>query len=90
MGFSARTWSSTIVSEENETGVPQAAFRQGQDVYIIYSFEDVAFHWVHATRRVRRRFRNEGTQSVVENSNRLYTDAQLYGRLATRQEYDAY
>lgn len=75
---------------DNENGVPQAAFRQGRDVYIIYSFEEVAFHWEHATRRVRRRFREQRAQSAVETSNRLFTDAQLYGRLATKAEYEAY
>jgi hypothetical protein len=78
------------VSEYEENGVPLAAFRQGRDVYIIYSFEEVAFHWEHDTRRVWRRFLQEGRQSATESSNRLFTDAQLYGRLASRLEYDEY
>lgn len=80
----------TILSEDDEKGVTSAVFRQGQDVYLIYSFEDVAFHWEAATGRVFRRFRGTGQESEIVHSNRLFMDAQIGGRLATEQEYQAY
>lgn len=76
--------------EGNEHGVPSAAFRQGRDVYIIYSFEDVAFHWEHPSGRVRRRFKDAGRQSETRHFNRLYMDARMGGRLATKEQYDRY
>lgn len=78
------------LSEDDERGVPSDAFREGRDVYIIYSFEDVAFHWRHASGRVFRRFKGTGRESETVHSNRLFTDAQMGGRLATREEYENY
>ncbi|SFS09849.1 hypothetical protein [Sphingomonas jatrophae] len=78
------------MSADDETGVPSEAFRQAEDVCIIYSFEDVAFRWDHATGRVFRRFRDTGRESETDSANRLFGDAQTGGRLATREEYDAY
>lgn len=76
--------------EDEERGVPSDAFREERDVYLIYSFEDVAFHWEHVSGRVFRRFRGTGRESVTVHSNRLYMDARMGGRLATREEYDNY
>jgi len=78
------------IFEDGENGVPPEAYRRGQDLYIIYSFEDVAFHWAHGTGKVLRKFKNTSHQSVVENSNRLYMDARMGGRLASREEYEQY
>lgn len=78
------------MSLDDEHGVPQAAFREGRDVYIIYSFEDVAFHWEHGTGIVCRRFREEGRKSTTDHTNRLFNDAQMGGRRATRDEYEHY
>ena len=76
--------------EDYEPGVPSDAFRDGRDVYLIYSFEDVAFHWGHVSERIFRRFRDAGRESETVYSNRLYMDAGIGGRLATREEYDNY
>ena len=78
------------MSADDETGVASAAFRQGRDVCILYSFEEVAFRWEHATGRVFRRFRGDGRETETDRMNRLFGDAQTGGRLATRAEYDAY
>ncbi|RYY37673.1 MAG: hypothetical protein EOP59_13660 [Sphingomonadales bacterium] len=78
------------MSEDDEQGVPQAAFREERDVYMIYSFEDVAFRWEQATGRVFRRFRGTGRESETDRMNRLFGDAQMGGRLATKEEYDAW
>ena len=78
------------IFEDGENGVPPEAYRRGQDIYIIYSFEDVAFHWMHETGKVFRKFKNTSHQSVIENSNRLYMDARMGGRLASREEYEQY
>ena len=78
------------MSEDIERGVPSEAFRQGRDVYIIYSFEDVAFRWENASGRVFRRFKGTGRESETVQSNRLFTEAQVGGRLATQEEYDRY
>lgn len=78
------------MSEENEHGVPPDAFRKGQDVYCIYSFETVAFHWEHATGKVYRRFRGEGNESETTHSNRLFMDARMGGRLVTKEDYEKY
>ena len=78
------------LSEDDERGVPSDAFREGRDVYIIYSFEDVAFRWEHASGRVFRRFKSEGRESETVHSNRLYMDARMGGRLASREEYERY
>ncbi|USQ96154.1 hypothetical protein [Caulobacter sp. RL271] len=77
-------------SEDDERGVPSDAFREGRDVYIIYSWEDVAFHWVQASGRVLRRFKGTRRESETDHSNRLFMDAKMGGRLATREEYDHY
>ncbi|RYF02609.1 MAG: hypothetical protein EOO77_32355 [Oxalobacteraceae bacterium] len=74
---------------DSEKGVPHDAFLQSDDVYIIYSFEDVAFHW-NVNGRVFRRFKGTDRESETVHSNRLFTDAQIGGRLATRQEYEQY
>jgi len=78
------------MSVDDERGVPQAAFREGGDVYIIYSFEDVAFHWEQGTGIVRRRFRGETREGQTDHTNRLFNDARMGGRLATREEYENY
>ncbi|OWK29806.1 hypothetical protein [Sphingomonas mucosissima] len=78
------------MSEDDERGVPSEAFREGHDVYVIYSFEDVASHWEHASERVFRRFKGTGRESETVHSNRLFADAQIGGRLATREEYEHY
>lgn len=78
------------MSGASENGVPSGAFREGHDVYVIYRFEDVAFHWEHASGRVFRRFKNEGRESETAHTNRLFGDAQVGGRLATREEYERY
>ncbi len=78
------------MSTDDERGVPQAAFCEGRDVYIIYSFEDVAFCRENATGIVRRRFRGEGREGQTNHTNRLFNDAQMGGRLATREEYENY
>lgn len=62
---------------------------QSDDVYIIYSFEDVAFHW-NVSGRVLRRFRGTGRESETVHSNRLFMDARIGGRLATRREYERF
>jgi hypothetical protein len=79
-----------MMPEDDERGVPSTAFRQGRDVYILYSFEEVAFHWEHASGRVFRRFKGTGRESETVHSNRLFADAQMAGRLATREEYARY
>lgn len=76
--------------EDDERGVPSDAYSEGQDVYIIYSFEDVAFRWDHATGQVFRRFKGTGRESETVHSNRLYMDARMGGRLATKEKYDRY
>lgn len=76
--------------EDYERGVPSDAFREGCDVYVIYSFEDVAFRWEHTSGRVFRRFKGTGRESETIHSNRLFTDAQIGGRLATAEEYEHY
>ncbi|WP_336866637.1 hypothetical protein [Sphingomonas sanguinis] len=78
------------MSGDDERGVPSDAFRKGEDVYLIYNFEDVAFHWENASGRVFRRFKGTGRESETVHSNRLFTDAQIGGRLATREEYERY
>lgn len=78
------------MTQDNERSVPSAAFRTGKDVFIIYSFEDVAFHWEAATQIVRRRFRRTGEESKTVTSNRLFCDAQMGGRLASEEEYEAW
>jgi hypothetical protein len=78
------------MSVDDECGVPQAAFREGTDVYIIYSFEDVAFHWEHATGIVRRRFRGDEREGQTDHTNRLFNDARMGGRRASREEYERY
>ncbi len=78
------------MSGENERGVPLECFHQGCDVYIIYSFEDVAFHWEQGTGIVRRRFRAETREGQTDHTNRLFNDARMGGRPATRQEYENY
>lgn len=73
-----------------ENGVPLEQFMQGKDVYIIYSWEDVAFLWKHDTERVFRRFRGMTHESETVHSNRLFTDAQMYGRQASKREFEAF
>lgn len=73
-----------------ENGVPTEAFMQGRDVYLIYSFEDVAFLWKHDTGRVFRRFRGRAHESETVHHNRLFTDAQMYGRLSSKAEFEAF
>lgn len=79
-----------MAAEDDENGVPFDAFSHGRDVYIIYSWEDVAFHWEHGSGRVLRRFKGKGRESQTEHSNRLFMDARMGGRLATREEYEHY
>jgi len=76
--------------EDTENGVPREAYLTGNDVYMIYSFEDVAFHWSCRTGEVLRKFKGDAHQGRVENSNRLYMDARMSGRLATSDEYEQY
>jgi hypothetical protein len=78
------------VVEDDEQGVSSDAFHEGRDVYIIYSFEDVAFHWEHGSGRVFRRFKGTGRESETVSSNRLYRDARMGGLLATREQYERY
>lgn len=78
------------MSADGENGVPLECFHKGCDVYIIYSFEDVAFHWDHETGIIRRRFRGAGEEVQTVNTNRLFNDAQMSGRLASREEYESY
>lgn len=76
--------------DDAERGVPSDAFREGRDVYLIYSFEYVAFRWEYMSGRVFRRFKGTGRESETIHSNRLFTDAQIGGRLATAEEYEHY
>ena len=78
------------MSEDDEQGVPQAAFREERDVYMIYSFEDVAFRWEQATGPRLPPLQGNRTESETDRMNRLFGDAQMGGRLATKEEYDAW
>ena len=61
-------------------------FREGQDVYIDYPFEDVMFRWEYQTHKVFRKFYGQGEVEIDHTSN-LFHEAISTGEPITAEQY---
>ncbi len=66
--------------------VPLEAFREGQDVYIDYPFEDAMFRYEYQTRKVFRKFYGEA-EVEVDHTSKLFHEAISGGQLITAEQY---
>jgi hypothetical protein len=61
-----------------------------RDIFVDYPFEDVAFRWDHKLKIVFRKFYGEKESAEpIEQSNRLFNDALLYGEEISEEQYNS-